>query len=98
MKGQKKLEALEKIFYFANFGFKNDHFHSVYTVSRWQFFEIRSKWTTFSGHKMFIMCPNERSKEIRGMEKIFHYLQLILASKMIIFTVYTLYLDGNFLK
>ena len=38
-----------KFLYFANFDFKNDYFDSLYTVSRWQFFQIMSVKDYFFG-------------------------------------------------
>ena len=49
-------EALGKFLYFDKFDFKNDHFDSLYTVSRWQFFEIRSERLPYFGPKMVKSC------------------------------------------
>ena len=63
------------------------------------FFVTRSVQTTCFDPKMFIAwCPNDKFKaKLRGIEKKFFILP-ILASKMIILTVYTLYLEDNFFE
>ena len=43
----KEIRGIEKILYFASFCFENYHFHSLYTASRRQLFERKSKGLLF---------------------------------------------------
>ena len=72
MKGQKKLEAYRKFHIQPILASKMIIFTVLYTVSRWQFFEIRSKWTTFSGPKMLITRTQIKAqKKLEALRKFF---------------------------